>query len=144
MSFQHDPGVYWYSWPEGQSLENFIQTNALEVITSIVDSVLDDLDSLLSEESDTLREAERVVEKASRTLCDSLEDVAGPERETRDLTRCVLCWGHGTSVCSDDDFASPSAPAISLVLMQGLTLLLQGGQTFTLSKQQQKNIKGLQ
>ncbi len=87
LSFQHDPGVYWYSWPDRRSLENFLRTNGREVITGIIDSVLDDLDNLLSEESAALRKAQRVVEAAGRALCDSLEDVAGPERETRDLTR---------------------------------------------------------
>ncbi len=87
ISFQHDPGVYWYSWPEGQSLENFIHTNGLDVITGIVDSVLDDLDSLLSEESDTLKELRRAVDAAGTALCGSLESVAGPERKTKDLTR---------------------------------------------------------
>ncbi len=90
MNFRHPRDVYWFSWPHGQSLENFVQTSAREVISHSVDDVLGDVQGILSSEIGALQKALEKVEDAGETLCKSLEPVAGSNREAKDLTRLVI------------------------------------------------------
>ncbi len=78
ITFLHEPGVYWYSWPQAQTLENFISTNGRNVIGALMDGAILDLAHQLQDAKVMISESQRILARKQHRLCSRLEKITSP------------------------------------------------------------------